>query len=66
MKILSVEETPALDLEAQVAPDAWLADQQLIIQRQQRLLDTHKRLSQQLSDLRAEYKEEINYLVGGE
>jgi hypothetical protein len=66
MKILSVEETPAFEVEAQVAPDAWLANQELFIQRQQRLLERHKRLNKQLSDLRAEYKEEIEYLIGAE
>lgn len=66
MRIFSVNETSTRDLEAEIPFDVRFAFQDDVIRRQQHLFQAAKERSLQLSRLRAEYKDEIRYLVGPE
>ena len=66
MKIFPINNTPVQELETEIPVEVRLAAQEQLIQRQQRLFDTEKKLSLELAQLREEYKEDIRYLVGAE
>jgi hypothetical protein len=66
MKIFHVNETPTQQLEAAVPSPIRLSAQEQLLQRQQRLCSAGKEVSLRLTQLREEYKDEIQYLIGPE
>ena len=66
MRVFQVNGTAAQDLEADVSVAVRLEAQQQLIERQKRLFDANKDLALSFAKLRAEYKDDIRYLVGPE